>query len=138
MNRFVAAKRNDVNFTFWWSYMQMVQILLLFVRAQRNGVWSLHIYAFQHMLPLLMRYNHTNYAHWGTIYLNEMHQLPEEVRKEFESGNFVITRAGSNFNQVDPDQSQEWLNGIGKKGGGIVGITKTSTALSRWALSHNF
>jgi len=24
-----------------------------------------------------------------------------------------------------------------KKGGGIVGITKTSTALSRWALSYN-
>ena len=49
-----------------------------------------------------------NYARWGTIYLNEMH--------EFESGNFDVERASSNFNQVDPDQSQEWLNEIGKKG----------------------
>ena len=66
-----------------------------------------------------------------------MHQLPAEIQKEFESGNFVVKRTGLKFNQVDPDQSQEWLNGIGKKGGGIVGITKKTTALSRWALSYN-
>ena len=46
---------------------------------------------------------------------------------------------GSNhkFFQVEPDQSQEWSNSTGKKGGGIVGITKTVSALSRWALSYN-
>ena len=41
------------------------------------------------------------------------------------------------FNQVDPDQSQEWLNGTGKRGGGIVGITRTTSALFRWTLSYN-
>ncbi|KAK3893243.1 hypothetical protein Pcinc_002929 [Petrolisthes cinctipes] len=35
------------------------------------------------------------------------------------------------------DQSQEWLGYIGKKGGGNIGITKTTSALSRWALSFN-
>ncbi|KAJ8410626.1 hypothetical protein AAFF_G00195300 [Aldrovandia affinis] len=84
-----------------------------------------------------MRYNHVNYARWGTIYLNEMHQLPQLVKKEFEAGNFVVKRSLHCFNQVDPDQSQEWLGGVGKKGGGIIGITKTSSALSRWALSFN-
>ncbi len=134
---FVTSRKDDINFRYWWSYMQMVQILLLFIRAQREGLWSLHIHSFQHMLPLFMRYDHTNYARWGTIYLNEMHQLPAEVQQEFDSGNFVVKRSSLKFNQVDPDQSQEWLNGIGKKGGGIIGITKTSTALSRWALSYN-
>ena len=66
-----------------------------------------------------------------------MHQIPAEIQREFEDGNFVVKRTGLKFNQVDPDQSQEWLNGIGKKGGGIIGITKTSTALNRWALSYN-
>ena len=66
------------------------------------------------MLPLFMRYD-TNYARWGTIYLNEMHQLPAEIQKEIESGNFVVQRTGLKFNQVDPDQIQEWLNGFGKK-----------------------
>ena len=31
----------------------------------------------------------------------------------------------------------EWVNGAGKRGGGIVGITKTASALSRWTLSFN-
>ena len=34
-------------------------------------------------------------------------------------------------------QSQEWLDGTGKSDGGTVGITKTSSALIRWALSYN-
>ena len=68
--------------------------------------------------------------------MNKMHQLPAEIQQEFDSGNFVVKRTSLNFNQVDPDQSKEWLNGTGKKDGGIIGITKTSTALSRWALSY--
>ena len=44
-----------------------------------------------------------------------MHHLPPEVEREFLAGNFVVKRTKQKFNQVDPDQSQEWLNGIGKK-----------------------
>ena len=43
----------------------------------------------------------------------------------------------STFCLVDPDHSQEWLNGIEKRGVGIIGITKTSTALTRWGLTFN-
>lgn len=38
---------------------------------------------------------------------------------------------------MDPDQAQEWMNGIGKKIGGIIGITKTPSALFRWTLSYS-
>ena len=31
----------------------------------------------------------------------------------------------------------EWINGTGKKCGGIIGITKTTSALYRWTLSYN-
>ena len=61
-----------------------------------------------------------------------------DVEEEFKKGNFVVKGSGCRkFNQVDPDHSQEWLNGTGKTGGGTVGITKTTTALSRWTLSFN-
>jgi len=106
MTVFINSKDN-VNFQFWWSYIQMVHTLLLFTRAQRDGNWEVHLYAFQSMLPLFMRYDHTNYAQWGTIYVNEMHQLPPEVLHEFQNGNFVVKRSKRRFNQVDPDQSQE-------------------------------
>ena len=63
--------------------------------------------------------------------------LPAEVETEFNKGNWVVEGSSRRFNQVNPDQSQEWLNGTGKRGGGIVGITRTTTALSRWTLSYN-
>ena len=70
--------------------MDMFHILLLFTRAQKEGNWKLHLYAFREMLPFFMRYNHTNYARWGTVYLNEMHQLPPEIEHEYDQGHFVV------------------------------------------------
>ena len=66
-----------------------------------------------------------------------MHQLPEPVLSEFKRGNFVVKRSAHKFSQADPDQAMEWINGTGKKGGGIIGITKTISALFRWTLSFN-
>ena len=42
-----------------------------------------------------------------------MDHLSPEIKKEFEDGNFVVKRTNQKFNQVDPDQRQEWLYGIG-------------------------
>ena len=108
-SKFIAASAN-ANYQYWWTYLEMVTILLQFTRAQRDGIWELHLHSFQAMLPFFMRYDHFNYARWGTIYLNDMHQLPVDVQTEFQNGNFVVKRANLKFNQVSPDQSQEWLN----------------------------
>ena len=130
------AKERDTNFQYWWQYMDMVCILLLhFIRVQQDGIWELHLCTFQQMLLYFHRYDPMNYARCGCIYLAEMDKLPDEVKEEFCKGNFVVKGSDQRYNQVDPDHSQEWLNGTGKKGGGIVGITKTTSALSRCPLS---
>lgn len=136
LEEFIAEHR-EPNFKFWWQYVDMVSVLLMFTRSLREGIWSLYLYSFKCMLPYFMRYDHINYSRWGTIYLSEMNQLPDEILEEFENGNFVVKRSNSTFNQVDPDQSQEWLNATGKVGGGIIGITKSIPALTRWTLSYN-
>ena len=136
MNAFINTKE-DCTFKHWWQYMHMVNILLLFTRAQRDGIWELHLTSFKDMLPYFHRYDHTNYARWGPVFLALMHQLPEEVENEFRRGNFVVKGSEKKFNQVDPDHSLEWINGVGKRSGGIVGITKTISALTRWTLSYN-
>ena len=92
------------------------------------------------MLPFLFRYDHVNYARWGTVgglYLAEMSVLPPEVLHEFQEGSFIVKRTDRRFNQVSADQCTEWLDAIGKKNGGLVGITRVSSALSRWTLSYN-
>ena len=137
-NRFLTEKIvGNVNNEFWWNYMEMISILLQFIRAQRVGNWDLHIESFTSMIKYFMRYHHHNYARWGPVYVTEMHQLPDEILELFRQDHFVVKRSRRKFNQVDPDQAQEWLNGTGKRGGDIVGITQTPNALARWSLSYN-
>ncbi|KAK5916347.1 hypothetical protein CgunFtcFv8_011340 [Champsocephalus gunnari] len=138
MKEFAASLAvDDPNAAFWWDYMTMVNIVLCFIRAQRDGLWNLHLYAFKRKLPFFFRYDHINDARWGTVYLAEMSALPPEILLEFQKGNFLVKRSDRRFNQVQQDQSTEWLNPTGKKSGGLVGITRIATSLSRWTLSYN-
>ena len=38
-------------FALWLSYIEMVQVLLLFLRATRENDWSLHLASVRSMLP---------------------------------------------------------------------------------------
>ena len=75
LHGFIAAKGQNPNFALWYSYLQMISILLLFTRANRD----LHLCAFRMMLPYFHRYSHYNYAKWGSVYLAEMHMLPSQL-----------------------------------------------------------
>ena len=110
---------------FLWQYMQMMRVRLLFIRVQREGIWDLHLYWFEQILPYFChRYYHTNNTRRGVIYLAQINQLPVEVLQQFQQGNCVVMGSEGRFNQVDPDHSHEWLDGIRKRPGGIVGITQ--------------
>ena len=109
----------------------MVEILLYFIRAERDGNWTLHPDAFAAMEPWLTICDHTNYARWGPIYLADMKLLEKtasEVHSEFVSGNFVVKRTHRRFNQVPADQATEWMNRMCKLQNGIVGITRNDQA----------
>ena len=62
-----VLKKEDSNAEFWWNYMEKVSSLLYFTRAQRDGLWELHLYAFRHMLPFFFRYDHVT-MHNGVQY----------------------------------------------------------------------
>jgi hypothetical protein len=61
-----------------------------------------------------------------------MMHFPKEVLEDLRYGASVIKQSSATFNQVDPDQSQEWINATGKRSGAIVGIAKTPTVLDGW------
>ena len=67
--------KGNVNYGYWWGYMEMVSILLQFIRAQHAGDGDLHICSFTSMIKYFMRYGHQNYARWGPVYIMEMHQI---------------------------------------------------------------
>ena len=118
--------------------MSMVEILLDFIRAEREGNWNLHLEAFAAMLPWLIIYDHTNYAKWGPVYLAEMKNLENtapEVYAEFMNGNFVVKRSKRRFNQVPADQATEWINKTCKMQNGIIGITRNDQARDRFCVT---
>jgi hypothetical protein len=123
---------SDPNVSFWNGYIEMVEILLDFIRAHRDGNWELHLDSFAAMLPWMTLYDHTNYARWGLVYLADMKSLPQEVKEEFEGGNFVCKKTKHRFNQVPFDQATEWMNRLCKTSQGIIGITRNDSARDRF------
>ena len=67
-------------------YMELVETLLDFIRASRDGNWLLYLDALGRMLPWFSVYDHTNYARWTPVYYAEMLDLQNtapEVYEEF-------------------------------------------------------
>jgi hypothetical protein len=131
-NDFNKEFTSDPSVAFWNDYIEMVETLLDFIRAHRDGNWQLHLDSFAAMLPWMTLYDHTNYARWGTVYLADMKCLPQEVKAEFEAGNFVCKKTRHRFNQVPFDQATEWMNRLCKTSQGIIGITRNDSARDRF------
>ena len=87
------------------------------------------------MLPYFFRYEHVNYARWGTVYLAEMSTLPPEVlfgvsgRQLRSETNRTTLQAGLSRPK---HRMATWT-----KSGDLVGITRITSALNRWTLSYN-
>ena len=99
--------------------MDMVEILLGFIRSSREGNWNLRLETFGAMLPWFAIYDHSNYSRWGPVHLADMK-------------NFVVRMTRNMFNQVPLDQATEWMNRICKISNGIIGITKNDQARDRF------
>ena len=127
LTEFAKTNSDNPNFRMWSMYMNMVEILLDFIRAERDGNWTLLLEAFVAMLPWLTIYDHTNFARWGHMYLADIKLLEmtvPEVYAEFMQGYFVVKRTKRRFNQVPADQATEWINKTCKVQNGIIGITR--------------
>ncbi|XP_014670830.1 PREDICTED: uncharacterized protein LOC106811642 [Priapulus caudatus] len=134
-DEFNTMLKQNPNNAFWLKYLEMVEILFAFVRANRDGDWLLHLDSFAAMLPWLTIYDHVNYARWGPVYLADMKGLAQtapEVHEEFLARNFVVKRHAWRFNQVPVDQATEWVNKVCKLSNGIIGITRNDTARDRF------
>ena len=126
-------------FKFWNSYIDMVLILLRFIRAERDGNWPLHLAATADMVPHFFSMDRTNYSRWLPVYLADMQKLHEtapEVYQEFMQGNHPVSRSGQPFSQVWTDMALEQsINLDSKTRGGIIGITQKPGTLERWFLT---
>ena len=73
---FIEKERlENPTFDYWSSYIDMVQCLLLFLRATREGDWKLHLASLRQILPWFSAYDRVNYARYLPAYISEMDSL---------------------------------------------------------------
>ena len=135
------CNQNNDNYSFWSSYLEMVQLLLMFLRATREGNWQLHLSTVRDMLPWYFAYGRVNYSRYLPVYLQEMSTLQQthpNVYEKFCSGEFAVQRSNDHaFAKTACDQViEQTFNRESKTKGGLVGFTQNKGALSRWILSH--
>ena len=67
-----SEAEKKTTFVLWLNYIQMVEVLLMFLRATRENDWDLHLSAVRSMLPWFFATDRVHYARYGTAYWLEM------------------------------------------------------------------
>ena len=126
-------------FKSWNSYVEMVLVLLRFIRVEREGDWRLHLASTAEMTPYFFSMDRTDYFCWLHVYIVDMHLLEDtatEVHQEFMKGNHAVNRSCQPFSQIWTDMAlEQTVNLDSKTKGGIVDISQKARALERWLLT---
>ena len=126
--------------TLWLQYMEMVDILRKFVRAERIGNWALHLEAVSEMLPYLAASGHNLYTKSAHLYVQRMSKLKDEhpdVYQRFEEGFHDVRRSDRLWAglSVDLTIEQVLMRSMKTSGGLTRGRGMTEQQRLIWLLS---
>lgn len=77
----------------WLSYLDLINLVLQFVRATKEGNWKLHLQCIRQMIPWLFAYDRVNYSRYLPVYLCEMLSLPTShpsADEQMKHGEFAV------------------------------------------------
>ena len=131
-----AAARKSKTSKLWVDcFIKPVFLMMLYVRAERESEWPLHLVAVKRMLPYFFASGHVNYARYGLYYLRSMESLQGEELSMFMRGEHVMYHVPGLWNGIWSDMYIETtFMRYGHGPGGIIGITLKPETLKTWAL----
>ena len=136
-----ARSAQNENFKFWVQFLTMMDVVHDLLRADREGIWELHLDAVQRALCLFAAFDCTNYLRWCSVYLEDMRRLPEtapSVSEKFANGNFSIKDKPGRFTAVGGDQKlEQTINLSSKCSDGIIGHAKQKQYVAQWDLIYH-
>lgn len=136
-----VGRTQSATFAYWDTFMDGVNILLRLLRAEREGLFELHLIAVCETVPWCRAADRGNYAKYLPGYLNDMVSLQEKHPKSYQylqEGGFVVRRTSRRFNAVASDQAlEQTINREGKSQGGVIGFTLRKGALTRWMVTRH-
>ncbi len=124
----------------WMQYMEMIDILRKFLKAERTGNWELHLQAIHDMLPYFAASGHNLYAKSAYIYLQMMQSLPNthpDVYRRFQEGYHVVRRSDRFWGGLSTDLiiEQVLMRNVKTSGGLTRGSGMSETQRNVWLLS---
>lgn len=135
------GRKTSEQFLYWDNFLRMLQLLKNLIRADRLGLWDMHLDAVQMLQPLFAVFDCVNYQRWSSLYLKDMRRLPEtapEVYEAFMAGAHVIKRHDSTFTSVPADMAlEQTINRSQKSTSGIIGGTKKKDFVAEWEITHH-
>ena len=120
------------------NLIKPVLLMMLYVRAEREGEFALHYYACKEMLPYFFAASHWNYARDGVTYVRMMERLPNTILEACMKGEHVIHLQQGLWNGIWSDMGIEsTYMKIGKGPSGIIGVTTNERTVKIWSNSHH-
>ena len=124
----------------WLQFMDMVDLLRTFLRAERTGNWPLHLQTLQEMLPYYAAAGHNLFTKSVYIYLQKMQDLKRthpDVHNQFSHGYHVLRRSDRFWAGVSSDLMIEQT--LMKSVKSVGGLTRRrgmgETQRTQWLLS---
>ena len=82
------------------NLMNLVKIMLLFIRAIGQGIWDLHLTSLEMFVKYFFAYDQINYARLTPVYLSELFALKSQDQQSWEFlelGNFSVNKSQGPF-----------------------------------------
>ena len=85
---------------FWLEYLHYVDVLKMFIFAERSGSWTMHFTAISKMIDLFAATGRLNYSKCARLYLQQMLELETTypwVYKNFSEHGYHTVRRSDRF-----------------------------------------
>jgi len=139
---YLGVLRNDRGpvSAFWMTYIDLVEILLGLIRADREGDWYLHLACIRKMIPWCFAMDKTNYSRYLPVHYGQMMMLNSvcpDLHQHFLNGGFSVQRSSGNpFGKIAVDQTlEETVNKDTQTSGGTRGFSMKHGTVSRYYLT---
>ena len=124
----------------WLQYMDLVDLLKKFVKAERLGIWPLHLQATMEMLPFFGATGHNNYLKSSHMYVQEMQDLTNshpDIYHHFCNGLHVVRRSDRLWGGLSSDLiiEQCLMRNLKTSGGLTHGSGMSELQRNIWTLS---
>jgi len=142
----IVARKDSVTHSsataqLWVQYIEHVDLLKAFIRAERTGDWDLHLYTLSKMINVFAACGHNKYAKSGRLYLEMMLDLPNthpELHDLFaRHGLHSVRRSDRYWGAISTDLAieQVLMKALKSRGGLTHGRGMTESVRLLWVYS---